>query len=517
MSGKADKIQRCAIYTRKSTEHGLELEFNSLHAQREACEAYIKSQASQGWQALTRRYDDPAYSGGNLERPALQQLLRDIDAGLVDVIVVYKIDRLTRSLADFAKLVETFDAKEISFVAVTQQFNTTTSMGRLTLNVLLSFAQFERELSSERVRDKVAASRKKGKWMGGSVPLGYESKDKKLIVNQNEAKTVRMIFGRYLALQSFQKLIDELNQDAVVTKVRHIKGKMSGGFSFTYGPLAYLLKNRTYLGESGHKGSWFAGEHEPIIDRDTFEQVQALLKSNSVRRTGRRQQTGALLTGLLFDDRGNRMSPSFSVKNGVRYPFYVSSAVLKGRNSEAGSVARISAVDLEAAILKELRQHFVADDGEDLVAPKNLIHRNVTRVVVGSTKVKITLKSTADGTPSEIEIPWSKPNNRERPRIHEAYEAMARAPNPQLVQAVVRARTWVRLLSDGTHKSIQSLAHSVDIHPKIVRNGIRMAFLAPTITKAILEGEQPPSLSLKNFIGAVPLSWSEQRRAFKFE
>ena len=517
MASKPDKIYRCAIYTRKSTEHGLELEFNSLHAQREACEAYIKSQASQGWQALARRYDDPAYSGGNLERPALKQLLKDIDAGLVDVIVVYKIDRLTRSLADFAKLVEAFDAKEISFVAVTQQFNTTTSMGRLTLNVLLSFAQFERELSSERVRDKVAASRKKGKWMGGSVPLGYESKDKKLIVNQSEAKTVRMIFGRYLALQSFQKLIDELNQDAVVTKARHIKGKMSGGFSFTYGPLAYLLKNRTYLGETGHKGSWFPGEHEPIVDRDTFEQVQKLLKFNSVRRTGRRQQTGALLTGLLFDDRGNRMSPSFTVKNGVRYPFYVSSAVLKGRNAEAGSVARISAVDLEAAILKVLRQHVDADDGEDLVAPKNIIHRNVTRVVVGSTNVKLTLRPTTDDMPPEVDIPWSKPQNHQRPHIEDGDEDMARAPNPQLVQAVVRAHTWVRLLSDGTHKNIESLAQSVRVHPKIIRNGIRMAFLAPTITKAILDGEQPPGLSLKDFIGAVPLSWFEQRRAFKSE
>ena len=515
MSSKPDKIYRCAIYTRKSTEHGLELEFNSLHAQRDACEAYIKSQASQSWQALTRRYDDPAYSGGNLERPALQQLLKDIDAGLVDVIVVYKIDRLTRSLADFAKLVEAFDANEISFVAVTQQFNTTTSMGRLTLNVLLSFAQFERELSSERVRDKVAASRKKGKWMGGSVPLGYDSKDKKLFINLSEAKTVRMIFDRYLALQSFQKLIDELNQNTVVTKTRQIKGKVSGGFSFTYGPLAYLLKNRTYLGETGHKGSWFPGEHEPIVDRDTFEQVQNLLKTNSVRRVGRREQTGALLTGLLFDDRGNRMSPSFSVKGGVRYPFYVSSAVLKGRNSAAGSVARISAIELEAVVSKALLQHIDVPEDEGLVPPQNMIGHNVSRIVVGSTNVKITLKPTADGMPTAIDIPWSKPNNRERPRIEETDEDMPRVPSPQLVQAVVRAHTWARLLSDGTHKSIESLAQSVDVHPKIVRNGIRMAFLAPTITKAILEGEQPPSLNLKDFIGTVPLSWSEQRLKFK--
>lgn len=256
MKLKSEKLYRCAIYTRKSTEHGLELEFNSLDAQREACEAYIKSQASQGWQAVARKYDDPAFSGGNMQRPALKRLLADIEAGLIDVIVVYKIDRLTRSLADFAKLVEIFDAKSVSFVAVTQQFNTTTSMGRLTLNVLLSFAQFERELSSERVRDKVAASRKKGKWTGGSVPLGYDSVDKKLVINEDEAKTVRMIFSRYLALKSFQALIGELDKKGIVTKARSPGSKLKGAVSFTYGPLAYLLKNRTYLGETGHNGSW---------------------------------------------------------------------------------------------------------------------------------------------------------------------------------------------------------------------------------------------------------------------
>ena len=259
MTKKPAKELRCAIYTRKSTEHGLELEFNSLDAQREACEAYIKSQASEGWRLLPKRYDDPAYSGGNMDRPALQKLLKDIEAGQVDVVVVYKIDRLTRSLADFAKLVEVFDAKSVSFVAVTQQFNTTTSMGRLTLNVLLSFAQFERELSSERVRDKIAASRKKGKWTGGSVPLGYDTKDKKLVVIPAEAKTVRLIYARYLALKSIMKLTDDLRQKGILTKKRAIEGKIVGGIPFTYGPLAYLLKNRTYIGETGHGGHWYPG------------------------------------------------------------------------------------------------------------------------------------------------------------------------------------------------------------------------------------------------------------------
>src|SRR6201746_1925194 len=233
----------------------------------------IKRRASQGWRALPQHYDDPAYSGGNLDRPALQQLLKDIDAGRIDVIVVYKIDRLTRSLADFAKLVEAFDAKSISFVAVTQQFNTTTSMGRLTLNVLLSFAQFERELSSERVRDKIAASRRKGKWTGGTVPLGYDTRNKKLIINKAEAETVRYIFKTYLELKSFGKLVADLDNKGIITKRRTTKGKKyNGGIPFTYGPLAYFLKNRLYIGEPGHKDKWCPGEHAGIVDRKIFNQ-----------------------------------------------------------------------------------------------------------------------------------------------------------------------------------------------------------------------------------------------------
>jgi DNA invertase Pin-like site-specific DNA recombinase len=393
---KHSKEFRCAIYTRKSTEHGLELEFNSLDAQREACEAYVKSQASQGWRLLPKRYDDPAYSGGNLERPALQKLLKDIEAGQIDVVVVYKIDRLTRSLADFAKLVELFDTKSVSFVAVTQQFNTTTSMGRLTLNVLLSFAQFERELASERVRDKVAASRKKGKWTGGTVPLGYDVRDKKLIVDPVEAKTVRFIFQRYLALQSFQKLIDELDDKGIVTKRRNAAGKAAGGIPFTYGPLAYLLRNRVYLGETGYDGVWYPGEHEPIVDRGTFDKVQQQLKANSDGRTGRRQQTGALLTGLIYDDRGNRMSPSFSTKGGVRHRYYVSSAILRGRKGQTGSITRIPAREIEAVVLRNLRERL--DVGES-PEPQELISQNVTRVDVCQKHLDLTLKGADEPHP----------------------------------------------------------------------------------------------------------------------
>jgi len=320
MASSTPKTLRCAIYTRKSTEHGLELEFNSLDAQREACEAYIKSQASQGWKALPQLYDDPAFSGGNLERPALKRLLADIEAGRVDVVVVYKIDRLTRSLADFAKLVEAFDARSISFVAVTQQFNTTTSMGRLTLNVLLSFAQFERELSSERVRDKIAASRAKGKWTGGNIPFGYRTESKKLVIDEGEAKIVRYIFKRYLELGSFGALVIDLDAKGVRSRIKKAKKSDARVASrFTYGPLAYLLNSRIYIGEVTHKGKWHPGEHPPIVTRAMYEAVRAKLAANSVTRKNRRSESGALLMSKLFDDRDNRMSPSYSTKKGVRY------------------------------------------------------------------------------------------------------------------------------------------------------------------------------------------------------
>src|ERR1700724_3613682 len=281
MTAKAP-VRHCAVYTRKSSEEGLEQNFNSLHAQREACEAFIRSQRGEGWRLIETAYDDGGLSGGTLKRPALQRLFADIAQHRVETVVVYKVDRLTRSLMDFAKMVELFDRHGITFVAVTQQFNTTTSMGRLTLNILLSFAQFERELSSERVRDKVAASRRKGKWMGGTVPLGYDAKDKKLVINKIEAETVRYIFKRYLELQSLGKLVEDLDKMGIVTKRRDTKvKKFNGGIPFAYGPLAHFLKNRVYVGETGHKDKWFPGEHAAIVDRKSFEQVQQLLGSKS--------------------------------------------------------------------------------------------------------------------------------------------------------------------------------------------------------------------------------------------
>jgi DNA invertase Pin-like site-specific DNA recombinase len=510
MIEKTKKPLRCAIYTRKSTEHGLELEFNSLDAQREACEAYITSQAQEGWSTLSQRYDDAAYSGGNLDRPALKKLLNDIDVGLVNVVVVYKIDRLTRSLADFAKLVERFDAKGVSFVAVTQQFNTTTSMGRLTLNVLLSFAQFERELASERVRDKVAASRQKGKWTGGGIPLGYDAKDKKLVVNKAEAETVRLIFQRYLDLRCLRALKDDLDHRGIVSKHRKdASGRVvSGGVPFSYGPLAYLLKNRTYLGEMGHKGQWFAGEHEAIIAPALFDAVQQLSQSNSVVRRRQRSDQQALLTGILFDDRGNRMSPSFTSKRGVRYRSYVSSAVISGRGDHTASLRRISAAGLEAAIVAALREH--SPQAGQLTDPEP-ITATVDRVVLSEAKISIHLRS---GEKNPIEL--NRPPAREQARVTIENAETDNKPDLVLVQALARAHAWRQALMDGQYKSVEDLAKTVQWNAKVIRKALRLAFLAPTITDSIMNGHQPTELTLSNLQGVSTYSWEEQRRLLGF-
>jgi site-specific DNA recombinase len=495
------KLLRCAIYTRKSTEHGLEQEFNSLDAQREACEAYIKSQASQGWKVLPQHYNDPAYSGGNLDRPALKKLLADIEAGKIDVVVVYKIDRLTRSLADFAKLVEAFDARSISFVAVTQQFNTTTSMGRLTLNVLLSFAQFERELSAERVRDKVAASRRKGKWTGGTVPLGYDAKNKKLVVNKAEAETVRTIFRLYLEQGSFSKLVAELDRRKIVTKRREIKVvKYQGGIPFTYGPLAYFLKNRTYIGETHHAGKWFKGEHEAILDRPTFERVQELLKSNTVKRRTKFSESGALLQGKLFDDKGNRMGPSFSSKNGVRYRFYVSTA-LRGRKQRAGSVTRVAAPEIEGIVEKALRVQL--PDQDDLKTTLD----QVERITVKENSVEMAFA--IGGFAKAIRVPWNQvtPSGASVLAPPPVSNAVS---NQKLLQAVVRAHVWLKDLSSSRYHSIEDLASAAALHPKIVRQGLRLAFLSPSLTSAVLEADRP--IELKQIPKRLPLLWREHQR-----
>jgi len=343
------KRSRCAIYTRKSSEEGLDMEFNSLDAQREACEAYVASQRSEGWATIRERYDDGGFSGGTLERPALKQLLADIEAGLIDVIVVYKIDRLSRSLMDFAKLVEVFDRNNVTFVSVTQSFNTTTSMGRLTLNILLSFAQFEREVIGERIRDKFAASRKRGMWMGGFVPMGYDVRDRKLVVNEAEAQTVRMIFERFVALGSASTLARALQVERVLNK----RGKqIDKGFIYK------LINNRVYLGEAVHKGTSYPGEHEAIISQDLWDGVHAILKeSPRARGAKNRVGTDALLKGIIFAANGTAMTPTFTRKGERLYHYYVSMDLLRNREApDRTGPARLPAAMVEGAVVAEMRR-----------------------------------------------------------------------------------------------------------------------------------------------------------------
>ena len=363
---------RCAIYTRKSSEEGLEQEFNSLDAQREACEAYIKSQKSAGWIALPEMYDDGGISGGTMDRPALQRLLTDIAAGRVDTVVVYKVDRLTRSLADFAKIVDAFDAKGVSFVSVTQQFNTTTSMGRLTLNMLLSFAQFEREVTGERIRDKIAASKQKGMWMGGLPPLGYDVADRKLIVNAAEADTVRHIFHRYAELKSVLDLKEELDVAGIVSKARLDRfGHASGSQPIARGALYHMLQNRIYRGEIVHKDKAYPGLHEAIIDEELWNEVQAALAENRVERVTR-SGAGApsLLAGLVYDASGERMSPTHANKKGTRYRYYVSQSLIKRDRAQAKDAAcRVPAAELETLVEDRRR-----DNGTKVVSASGSSH-----------------------------------------------------------------------------------------------------------------------------------------------
>jgi DNA invertase Pin-like site-specific DNA recombinase len=349
IAARPNRRLRCAIYTRKSTEEGLDMEFNTLDAQREACEAYIASQRSEGWVATRDRYDDGGFSGGNLERPGLKQLLTDIEDGLVDVVVVYKIDRLSRSLMDFSKLVEIFDRNGVTFVSVTQSFNTTTSMGRLTLNILLSFAQFEREVIGERIRDKVAASRKRGIWMGGYVPLGYDVQDRKLVVNDAEAASVRRIFERFVELGSATVLARELRREGVRNKQGTLIDK---------GYLYRLLKNRVYRGEAVHKGKSYPGEHDAIIDEALWDRAHAILQESPRKRANNsRSRTPALLKGLIFSDTGAAMTPTSTKKGAKLYRYYVSMDVIRNRETgEETAPMRLAAGMVEDAVVTEVRR-----------------------------------------------------------------------------------------------------------------------------------------------------------------
>ena len=448
MKNGTTKPVRCAIYTRVSTDHGLEQDFNSLDAQHDAAQAYIRSQAHAGWTLIRSRYDDGGYSGGSTERPALQRLLADVRTRKVDVIVVYKVDRLTRSLADFAKLVELFDGHGVSFVSVTQQFNTTTSMGRLTLNVLLSFAQFEREVTSERIRDKIAASKRKGLWVGGMAPLGYEAKDRKIIVIEKEAERVRAIFRSYLELGSLNRLMADLRKRGIVTKVRSLKsGQTIGGIPFTRGPLAHLLRNRFYIGEVVFKGEVLPGQQPAILDRDLFDAVQAKLNGQRTNHTAVRAKSESLLIGRIYDDRGNRMSPSHARKQGIRYRYYVSSPLLHGQPGRAGSVRRVSAAEIEALVGRAVREHLEDSTQTD---DRDLISAHVVRVEVRVDQLAVELKAPKqrqargrgsgpppDEEPGEqdadrtvLHIPWRKTSLKRRREIIVPKSAMPAGFSP---------------------------------------------------------------------------------------
>jgi DNA invertase Pin-like site-specific DNA recombinase len=528
------RFLRCAVYTRKSSEHGLEQDFNSLDAQREAAEAYIKSQAHEGWRLLKTRYDDGGLSGGTLERPALQTLLADIRARKVDVVVVYKVDRLTRSLADFAKLVEVFEAHGVSFVAVTQQFNTTTSMGRLTLNVLLSFAQFERELAGERIRDKFAASRRKGMWMGGTIPLGYDVSGRKLVLNAEEAERVRFIFERYRALGCVSNLQEDLEQRGIRSKQRVLtSGQVLGGSSLRRGALYHLLQNRIYLGEVVHKGVSYPGEHERIIDEELWSAVQARLQANRGVRRRSRLQTGCLLTGLIFDERGKLMSPTYSVRRGKRYRYYVSRGFVRAGRNE-GSNCRVGAEDLERLVVGVLAQQLSmpellseAVSGSWSTATRTLVRDKIQRVVVHRSDVEIVGKAaTTSAAPAEAgngdagppiyRAPLPAPQPRARKEIVVPGEPTPRRVNHGLILAIARAKRWMQGLCDGRYQDTAEIASRFKLNDAHVRRLLRLGYLAPDIIEAIVEGRQPRALTVRRLLHGIPCAWADQRRAFGF-
>ena len=556
MMTTASQKVRCAIYTRVSTEAGLDQDFNSLDAQYDAAQAYIRSQAHAGWTLVRTRYDDGGFSGGSTDRPALQQLLADIRAHRINVIVVYKVDRLTRSLADFAKLVELFDAHGVSFVSVTQQFNTTTSMGRLTLNVLLSFAQFEREVTSERIRDKIGASKRKGLWVGGVVPLGYQAKDRKITVVEEEAKTVRHIFRRYLELGSLNLLLADLRTTGVKTKVRPLSnGRTIGGIPFTRGSLAAFLRNRFYIGEVRYKGEVFPGEQTAILDRTLFDAVQTKLDQQRTNYTKARQQSDSLLMGRIFDDRGNRMTPTYAVKNGVRYRYYISAPLIQGQSDKAAKLNRVPAVEIEKLIISAVRKHLgtrprneMEAEGPISLNDKELLSTHITRVDVKQDHLAIQLtvmpeqgsgtqngrrpkdyKNSNDQGQSHdrggqshpdaniLVVPWKKtPSKQPREIIPPAPTSSRQDLRPiraetraKLVTAIATARQWLDELVAGTVKNVEQIADREKCSIRQVNRTITLAFLAPRLVQAAVDGRLPRGIGVAT-LRDLPAEWIRQ-------
>jgi site-specific DNA recombinase len=530
------KPVRCAIYTRVSTDQGLDQEFNSLDAQYDASSAYIKSQAHAGWTRVNARYDDGGYSGGSTDRPNLQRLLDDIRARKIDVIVVYKVDRLTRSLADFAKLVELFDAYGASFVSVTQQFNTTTSMGRLTLNVLLSFAQFEREVTSERIRDKIAASKRKGLWVGGPLPLGYEMKDGKVAVVASEAEQVRLIYRRYLELSGVNALVRDLKERNVRTKAKLLAtGATRGGIPFERGTLFFLLRNPFYIGEVSYKGDILPGEQPPIMERALFDAVQQKLTDQWTTKTSIRNAGDHLLTGLLFDDAGHRMAPTHATKAGIRYRYYVSLPCLHGeaKTAKVGTVTRVPAADIEDVVVKALNEHLTSQNGMPATATTGhgAIAELIDRIDVHRDRLAIRLRSqdnpgTIDLTDSidptgdhALSIPWQKPPSKRFRQIllpHGTSRNDIRPERPErrlrLVSAIARGRRWLDEIMSGSVTDAEQIALRERCSVRHVNMTLSLAFLAPKLVRAAVEGRLPRGINIQRLRDA-PAEWSQQFEA----
>jgi site-specific DNA recombinase len=548
------RTRRCAIYTRKSSEEGLEQDFNSLHAQREACEAFIKSQANEGWKLIRTPYDDGGLSGGTMERPALQRLLADIGEGLIDVVVVYKVDRLTRSLADFAKMVEQFDARGVSFVAVTQQFNTTTSMGRLTLNVLLSFAQFEREVTGERIRDKIAASKKKGMWMGGVPPLGYDPEERRLVINPAEAKTVRHIYERYLELGSVRKLRTELNQRGIVSKIRvSKKGNRSGGCRFSRGALYELLANPIYIGEIRHKQERHPGLHEPILDRELWHRVQQRLDENAARQRGSAgRPLSSPLAGRIFDADGEPLCVQGAIKAGRRYRYYVSGSLIHGSGKDDGKGWRLAAPEIERAVVIAARQILndragllealekseidLPDVRATLESTSALSHRlqNQTEAIACMAELvdRVELQDAGISVTLKLQVPCSRAGVRttsmlslsrlvplrmkrrgvEMRIVLGVGDDVPRKVDPALLKVVSRAHVWFEELASGRVRSLAEIARREGIAKRYVETVAHLAFVAPSMVEAICDGRQPPELNTQTLLKRVdlPLDWAKQ-------
>jgi site-specific DNA recombinase len=561
MASEPKPRPRCAIYTRKSSEEGLEQSFNSLEAQREACEAFIASQRHEGWRPISIRYDDGGYSGGTIDRPALKRLLSDIEARRIDTVVVYKVDRLTRALSDFAKIIEIFDAQQVSFVSVTQQFNTTTSMGRLTLNVLLSFAQFEREVTGERIRDKIAASKRKGMWMGGRVPPGYTLKGRQLVVNESEAERVREIYRQYLVLGCVSKLRVHLGETGMPTESRTSRaGLGQGGTIYSRGAIYRILQNRLYLGEIPHKGQVFAGQHKGIVGRELWDQVQNRLRiNNHAHRNGLRAQAPSLLVGLVYGERGNRLTPSHTVKDGKRYRYYVSQPTQQDPDTISMRALRIPAAELENAVqaavraflksplqisnalgLRQVKSGTVRNSeglesllrdisGSSPTAARSLFQALVSRIQIHQESMVILIRSQAlrkfiDSNPAranrspdslftlKVGVRFARRGREARLVLTDNTPgAMPARPSRPLIKAVARAHEWLDRILRGDFTNQRAIADKTGLDERYVSRILQCACLAPDIVESILDGQQPPTLIIDNLVSDLPLSWQEQR------